>query len=147
MQFGKPQVQKLCFIPPNIINITDFYYAQKCTTLRRYAKDVTDDLRCDLLDETLSHTPTTRRRLLDWGDIRLTTASQIVPPVSKPALLGWQDLLNLSPISQRPGAIPGLVNHSLKIVTSLYQKLTMVPRWVRDSPFSPKVLSYLATLT
>ena len=24
-------------------NLIDFYYAQKCTTLRRYAKDVTDD--------------------------------------------------------------------------------------------------------
>ena len=24
--------------------IIDFYYAQKCTTLRRYAKEVTDDL-------------------------------------------------------------------------------------------------------
>ena len=36
--------------------ITDFYYAQKCTTLRRYAKDVTDDIWCDLLDQCLSLT-------------------------------------------------------------------------------------------
>ena len=59
-------------------NITDFYYAQKCTTLRRYAKDVTDDLWCDLLDDVLSLTPTTRQRILEWGDIRLTSASEKV---------------------------------------------------------------------
>lgn len=69
-------------------NITDFYYAQKCTTLRRYAKDVTDDLWCDLLDNALSLTPTTRQRILQWGDIRLTSASQKVPPCLKACFIG-----------------------------------------------------------
>ena len=50
-------------------------------------------------------------------------------------------------LTQRPETIPGLVNHFLKIVTSSYEKFTMVPRWVKDSPFFPKVLGYLATQT
>ena len=64
-------------------NITDLYYAQKCNTLRRYVKNVTDNLWCDLLDNALSLTPTTRQRILQWGDIILTIASQKVFPCLK----------------------------------------------------------------
>ena len=67
----------------SFFNIIDFYYAQKCTTLRRYAKDVTDDLWCDLLDQTLSLTPATRKCILEWGDIRLLDASTKVPSIMR----------------------------------------------------------------
>ena len=68
-------------------NIIDFYYAQKCTTLRRYAKEVTDDLWCDLLDQCLSFTPATRMNIFKWGDLRLLDFSAKVPPTLKPCFI------------------------------------------------------------
>ena len=77
--------------------ITDFYYAQKCTTLRRYAKEVTDDLWCDLLDQCLSLTPATRVNILQWGDLRLIEASTKVPPILKSCFIGLSKFVKSFP--------------------------------------------------
>ena len=84
-------------------NIIDFYYAQKCTTLRRYAKDVTDDLWCDLLDQTLSLTPPTRKYILEWGDIRLLDASTKVPPIMKSCFVGLSKCAKAFPTDPSSG--------------------------------------------
>ena len=42
-------------------NIKEFYFAQKLTLLRRYAKDQTDDIWCDHLDSLLGVTPMSGR--------------------------------------------------------------------------------------
>ena len=51
-------------------NIRDFYFAQKLTLIRRYAKDKTDDLWCDQLDSILKISPEQRHTILEWGDER-----------------------------------------------------------------------------
>ena len=52
------------------INNRDFYFAQKLTLIRRYAKDKTDDLWCDHLDSILSISPEQRHTILEWGNER-----------------------------------------------------------------------------
>ena len=53
-------------------NVREFYFAQKLTLLRRYAKDQTDDHWCDHLDSVLNLTPGLRSRIFEWGDERIT---------------------------------------------------------------------------
>ena len=84
-------------------NIIDFYYAQKCTTLRRYAKEVTDDLWCDLLDQCLSVTPATRMNIFKWGDLRLLDFSAKVPPTLKPCFIALSKFTKSFPTDPRSG--------------------------------------------
>ena len=61
-------------------DITKFFYAQKCTLIRRYAKDLTDDTWCDILDNILGLTQATRGHILEWGDLRFEKMSRKAPP-------------------------------------------------------------------
>ena len=61
-------------------DITKFYSAQKCTLIRRYAKDQTDDVWRDVLDHTLGLSMDTRGYILEWGDLRLEKISRFAPP-------------------------------------------------------------------
>ena len=60
-------------------NIREFYFAQKLTLLRRYAKDQTDDHWCDHLDTLLELTPDLRSRIFEWGDERLSNFQARAP--------------------------------------------------------------------
>ena len=60
-------------------NIKEFYFAQKLTLLRRYAKDQTNDIWCDLLDHILGVTPNTRTSIFEWGDERVKDYQARVP--------------------------------------------------------------------
>ena len=46
-------------------DISKFFYAQKCTLIRRYAKDLTDDTWCDILDDLLGLSRETRGNILE----------------------------------------------------------------------------------
>ena len=83
--------------------IIDFYYAQKCTTLRRYAKEVTDDLWCDMLDHCLSLTPATRTDIFKWGDLRLLEAAKRAPPTLKSCFVGLARLTKAFPTDPSTG--------------------------------------------
>ena len=83
--------------------IIDFYYAQKCTTLRRYAKEVTDDLWCDMLDHCLSLTPATRANIFKWGDLRLLEAAKRAPPTLKSCFIGLSRLTKTFPTDPSTG--------------------------------------------
>ena len=78
-------------------DITKFYYAQKCTIIRRYAKDQTDDVWCDILDNTLGLSKETRERILEWGDLRLEKISRSAPPLSKELLYGHGQIYKIIP--------------------------------------------------
>ena len=45
----------------------------------RYAKDQTDDVWCDILDNTHGLSKETRERILEWGDLRLEKISRLAP--------------------------------------------------------------------
>ena len=64
-------------------DITKFYFAQKCSIIRRYAKDQTDDVWCDILDNNLGISKDTRVQILEWGDLRLEKISRTAPPCLK----------------------------------------------------------------
>ena len=60
-------------------DIKDFYFAQKLTLIRRYAKNQTDDRWCDHLDTLLDFTPSQRMSIFEWGDVRLSNFQARAP--------------------------------------------------------------------
>ena len=84
-------------------DITKFYYAQKCTLIRRYAKDQTEDVWCDVLDHTLALSKETRGYILEWGDLRLEKFSRLAPPGLKSCFMALAKYTKLFPNPSESG--------------------------------------------
>ena len=128
-------------------NIIDFYYAQKCTTLRRYAKDVTDDLWCDLLDQSLSLSPANRKQVLEWGDLRLQEASTIVPNILKPCFIGRRSLPKNFQQTLARVITHGHANHSSITVTYNHRPQVTAQQEAIGSLYNQENLAFLLTPT
>ena len=78
-------------------DISKFYYAQKCTLIRRYAKDLTDDTWCDILDNLLGLSRETRHNILAWGDQRFERLSKKLPPGLKSCFVAMAKYAKMFP--------------------------------------------------
>ena len=78
-------------------NIRDFYMAQKMTLLRRFAKDCSEDLWCDILDEALGTTKETRHQIFEWGDERAKQFSKQAPRGLKGSFTALSELVQRFP--------------------------------------------------
>ena len=84
-------------------DISKFFYAQKCTLIRRYAKDLTDDTWCDILDDLLGLSRETRGNILEWGDLRFERFSKKLPPGLKSCFVAMAKYAKMFPNSPETG--------------------------------------------
>ena len=84
-------------------DITKFFYAQKCTLIRRYVKDLTDDTWCDILDNILGLTKATRGHILEWGDLRFEKMSRKAPPGLKSCFVAMAKYTKMFPSPPETG--------------------------------------------
>ena len=84
-------------------DISKFFYAQKCTLIRRYAKDLTYDTWCDILDDLLGLSRETRGNILEWGDLRFEKFSKKLPPGLKSCFVAMAKYAKMFPNSPETG--------------------------------------------
>ena len=126
-------------------DISKFFYAQKCTLIRRYAKDLTDDTWCDILDDLLGLSRETRGNILEWGDLRFEKFSKKLPPGLKSCFVAMAKYAKMFPNSPETGdnSWIGYANHCLKTQTLHCHPLGQSFQTKSDMCSSLKTLAFL----